>query len=101
MLVLNARMKVLEETRKNGSFALVTEKTRDISKKRIYCTKDYTIKEYFIGRREGEKGIGIRVRCRLTPKYLTGYSFDGASAMNKLGRLMNDIQMINLFTFIV
>ena len=51
-------MKVLEETRKNGYFALIADKATEISKNSIYCTKNYTNKEYFIDRREGEKGIG-------------------------------------------
>ena len=64
------------------------------------CTKDFVFKEYFIGIRECEEGISAEqlfkvikdtlIRCRLSPNMFTGCSFDGASAMVKLGRLINE-----------
>ena len=63
MLVLNARIKVLDEIRENGHFGVIADEATDISKKEQMsitlrtCTKDYTVKEYFIGIRECNEGI--------------------------------------------
>ena len=106
MLVLNARIKVLDEIRENGHFGVIADEATDISKKEQMsittrtCTKDYTVKEYFIGIRECNEGIAAEsllklikdtlIRCGLPPKMLSGCSFDGASAMVKLGRLLKE-----------
>ena len=57
-------------------------------------------KGYFIGIYEYNEGTAAEpllkvikdtlIRCRLLPNMLSGCSFDGASAMTKLGHLINE-----------
>eukprot|EP00795_Rhopilema_esculentum_P003897 gene3897-15208_t len=106
MLVLEGRMQVLEEIKGNRYFVLIADEPTDVSKKEQMpitlraCTKDFVVKEYFMGIHKCEEGIAaepffkvvkdVLIRCGLSPKMPTGCTFDGASAMVKLGRLINE-----------
>ena len=71
MLVLNARIKVLDEIRENGHFGVNADESTGISKKEKMsitlrtCTKNYTVKEYFIGIHECNEGIAAEPLLKL------------------------------------
>ena len=109
MLVLAARRNVLREVIDNGLFSIIVDEASDISTLEHMsvtlrtCSKNYEVKEYFIGIAECDNGISaeslfilikdILARCGLQPRSLIACAFDGASSMVKLGRLLNEYTM--------
>ena len=98
LIVLTARNKLVEKTKTSKFYSIICDEATDVAKLEQmsvsirHCTDDYDINEDFLGVMSCDIGLSSASLLRFVTDMLLrcGLSFDGASAMKCLARLVKE-----------